>query len=197
MPDPTAADLRAQMLPELPGGLVAHIDRVVELAGDLAARHGLDVELARLMGQGHDLLRAVRGPELLHRAEQRGMAIDPVERDEPVLLHGPLAAIELRERFGIEDERVLHAIRWHTTGHPDYPPEAWAMFVADKVEPRKLVKRPKRLGPVRKAAERSLKAAALTYLDLVLRDAVKKGWQLHPKAVETRNALIRRGVRSG
>jgi len=197
MTNPTAEDLRERMAPELPEGLVAHIDRVVELAGDLAARHGLDVELARLMAQGHDLLRAVRGPELLHRAEQRGMAIDPVERDEPVLLHGPLGAIELRERFGVEDERVLDAIRWHTTGHPDYPPEAWAMFVADKVEPRKLAKRPKRLGPVRKAAERSLEAGALTYLDLVLRDAVKRGWQLHPMAVETRNALLRRGVRSG
>ena len=197
MTKPTAEALRERMAPELPEGLVAHIDRVVELAGDLAARHGLDVELARLMAQGHDLLRAVRGPDLLHRAEEREMAIDPVERDEPVLLHGPLGALELRERFGVTDERVLDAIRWHTTGHPDYPPEAWAMFVADKVEPRKLAKRPKRLGPVRKAAERSLEAGALTYLDLVLRDAVKKGWQLHPMAVETRNALIGRGVRSG
>ena len=196
MASTTVSDLRALMAPELPDRLVAHIDRVVELTGDLAARHGLDVELARLMAQGHDLLRAVRGPELLHRAEQREMAIDPVERDEPVLLHGPLGAIELRERFGIEDERVLDAIRWHTTGHPDYPPEAWAMFIADKVEPRKLARRPKRLGPVRKAAERSLEAGALTYLDLVLRDASRQGLQLHPMAVETRNALIRRGLHS-
>ena len=190
-------DLRERMAPELPERLVAHIDRVVELAGDLAARHGLDVELARLMAQGHDLLRAVRGPDLLHRAEQREMAIDPVERDEPLLLHGPLGAIELRERFGLDDGLVLHAIRWHTTGHPNYPPEAWAMFIADKVAPRKLAKRPKRLGPVRKAAERSLEAGALTYLDLVLRDASRRGLPLHPMAVETRNVLIRRGVRAG
>ncbi len=121
------------------------------------------------------------------------MAIDPVERAEPVLLHGPLGALELCERFGVREESVLHAVRWHTTGHPDYGPEAWAFFVADKAEPQKVQRWPA-LQRVRDAAERSLEAAALAYLDLGVERAVAERWQIHPMATLARNALLERGA---
>lgn len=172
--------------------MAAHIDRVVELADQLARRHLLDVAAVRLAAQGHDLLRSVPPAELLARAEARGLAIDPVERSAPVILHGPLGALELEERFALQDRGVLEAIRWHTTGHPDYTPEAWAMFVADKVEPAKVERLPA-LRAVRDLAEQSLEAAALAYLDLRVREALELRQQLHPMATLARNALVRRG----
>ena len=185
--------LREAMLPELPASMAAHIDRVVELAEELARRHHLDVRQTRLAAQGHDLLRAVPPADLLARAETRGLTSDPVERAAPVILHGPLGALELEERFGLEDRAVLEAIRWHTTGHPDYTPEAWAMFVADKVEPSKVARTPA-LEPIRVLADESIEAAALTYLDFRLREAVADRQQIHPMAVLARNHLIRAGV---
>ena len=184
--------LRDQMLPELPASMAAHIDRVVALADELARRHGLDVVRVRLAAQGHDLLRAVPPEQLLARAEARGLAIDPVERAVPVLLHGPLAALELAERFGFEDHALLEAIRWHTPGHPDYSREAWLMFVADKVEPAKVDGNPA-LAPIRVLADRSLEAAALACLDLRLEEARSQGQQIHHMATLARNALIRAG----
>ncbi|MFA7249357.1 MAG: bis(5'-nucleosyl)-tetraphosphatase (symmetrical) YqeK [Dehalococcoidia bacterium] len=188
MPD---EDLRARMAPELPAGLLAHIDRVVAIADGLARWHGLDVARVRQAAQGHDLVRAVEPAELLRRAEARGLAIDPVERDEPVLLHGAIGALELAERFGVDDGRVHLAIWWHTTGHPDYDAEAWAMFLADKVDPHKVERWPA-LAEVRDLAETSLERAALRYLDLRLVQAVDRRWGVHPMATLTRNALLRR-----
>jgi predicted HD superfamily hydrolase involved in NAD metabolism len=182
--------LRERMLPELPASMADHIDRVVALADELAKRHGLDVARVRLAAQGHDLLRAVPPAELLERAEARGLPIDPVERAAPVMLHGPLGALELEERFGLDDAGVLHAIRWHTPGHPEYSREAWAMFVADKVEPEKVAATPA-LQPIRELADESLEAAALAYLDLRLEQAVSERLQVHPMATLSRNALIR------
>ncbi|MQA00303.1 MAG: HD domain-containing protein [Dehalococcoidia bacterium] len=184
-------ELRARMAPELPEGLLAHIDRVVEIADALARRHGLDVPRTRLAAQGHDLLRGLDDAEWLARAQARGWDIDPVEQAEPVLLHGPLGAEELCERFGVTDEQVLHAIRWHTPGHPDYTRESWAMFLADKVDPRKVERWPA-LAEVAERAEKSLEDAALAYLDLTLARAIEAGWQIHPMATLTRNALLRR-----
>ncbi|MGE3857928.1 MAG: bis(5'-nucleosyl)-tetraphosphatase (symmetrical) YqeK [Dehalococcoidia bacterium] len=184
-------ELRARMASELPPGMLAHIDRVVAIADELARAHGLDVARTRLMAQGHDLVRAVPAAELLRRAEARGIAIDPVERDEPVILHGPIGALELAERFEVTDAEVLFAIRWHTPGHPDYSPEAWAMFIADKVDPHKVERWPA-LAEVRTLAETSLEAAALRYLDLRLEEAVERRWSVHPMATVTRNALLRR-----
>jgi len=163
-------DLRARMAPELPPRMLKHIDRVVAIADELARAHGLDVARARLMAQGHDLVRAVPPEELLRRAEARGLEIDPVERDEPVILHGPIGALELAERFDVTDAEVLFAIRWHTPGHPDYTPEAWAMFIADKVDPHKVERWPA-LAEVRDLAAESLERAALRYLDLRVEEA--------------------------
>ncbi len=184
-------ELRERMAPGLPAGLVAHIDRVVLLASQLAARHGYDAALARLAAQGHDVARAAPPAELLARAEALGIAIDPVERAEPVLLHGPVGATELADRFGLADDTVLHAVWWHTTGHPDFGPEAWTMFVADKVEPDKVRRRPA-LRAIEELAATSIEQAALAYLDQLLRDVVERGWQLHPMANLARNALLAR-----
>jgi len=42
------------------------------------------------------------------------MAIDGFERRRPVVLHARLGAELARERFGVDDEAVLSAIRKHT-----------------------------------------------------------------------------------
>ncbi len=186
-----AAALRAAMRPELPPGLVEHIDRVVALAGPLATRHGLDVTRTLLAAQAHDLLRAVPPVELLRRAEAAGLPIDPIERAEPVLLHGPLGAHELASRGWMTDPLVLDAVRWHTTGHPAYLPEAWAVFVADKVDPHKVDRWPA-LAAVAELAETSLELAALAYLELNAARARREGWLPHPLAEATRLALRRR-----
>ena len=180
--------LRARMTAEVPDFMIAHIDRVVAAAEPLARRHGADVGRTLLAAQGHDLLRALTDAEWLARAEARGLELLPVERERPVLLHGPLGALELEERFGVEDELVLHAIRRHTTGDPAFGPEAWAMFVADKIEPAKLARRPE-LQRVIDLAEDSLEAAALAYLELEAERSVREGFTLHPHAIVTREAL--------
>lgn len=186
-----ASKLRAEMALSLPAGLIEHIDRVVELAEALCSAHRGDIALARLMAQAHDVARAVPPPELLARSEELGLPIDPVDRVEPVLLHGPVGAVELYERYGVRDDRVLHAVHWHTSGHAEYGLEAWATFVADKVEPHKVARWPA-LARVRDEADRSLEGAARIYLDLLLRKALDEGWRIHPAAILARNELLAR-----
>ena len=189
-------ELRAHMAPELPARLLAHIDRVVELAAELARLHGADLPRTLLAAQGHDLLRAWRKRELLAEAERRGLDIDPVDRVRPVLLHGPLGALHLEERFGIHDTAVLDAVRWHTFGDAGFGIEAWAVFVADKAEPAKLARTPALQRVLDLARGSTLRAAALAYLELNAEQAAREGWPLHPRALATAAAL-REGPRAG
>ena len=187
-----AGGLRERMRPELPPAMAAHIDRVVALARELAALHALPEERAALAAQGHDLLRAVPAAELLRRAERRGLALLDVERERPVVLHGVLGALELGERFGVSDRGVLDAIRWHTTGHPSYPDWAWAMFVADKVEPEKAARWPALRSveaEARSGRPGALRDAAARYLRLSLARQRERREPVHPLAVETLSAL--------
>ena len=189
--EPDYLALRGRMAPEVPTRLLAHIARVVALTERLARRHGADLAPALRAAQTHDLLRALPEAELLARAEARGLEVLPIERAHPVLLHGPLGALELAERFRLRDPIVLDAVRYHTTGHPSFGPEAWAMFVADKAEPKKVEAWPALL-QVLDLASGSLEAAALAYLDLSAERARIEGWPLHPLAEQTRAALLHR-----
>ncbi len=185
-------ELRAQLAEVCPPRLMEHMDRVVVIADELARRWGMNVDLARYMAQAHDVVRHLADEEWLVRAAQYGIAVGEVERASPVLLHGPVGAEELRRTFGVTDPRVLQAVWWHTPGHPDYPPEAWAMFIADKVEPRK-AKRWKALKKVhRDALEQGVEAGALRYVELRIRQALREGYVVQPQMLTTRNALLTR-----
>ncbi|MGE3961150.1 MAG: HD domain-containing protein [Dehalococcoidia bacterium] len=185
-------ELRCRLAEVCPPRLMEHMDRVVAVADELARRWGLDVALARYMAQAHDVVRHLSDEEWLARAAEYGIEPSEVERAAPVLLHGPVGAEDLRRRFGVSDPRVLHAVWWHTPGHPDYPPEAWAMFIADKVEPKK-AKRWKALKKVhRDALDVGLEAAALRYVELRLKEGLREGYLLQPEMLVTRNALLAR-----
>ena len=180
-----------QALDALPKGLRAHILRVEAEALRLAGRHGVDAERASLAALGHDLVRHLPGDELLALAKRYGLQPDAIERAEPVLLHGPVAARMLVEEYGIEDAGIVAGVDCHTTARAGMAPLEQVLFVADKIEPHKLEREP-RMAAVRAKAEWNLSAGVLEYLNWSIESAVHQGWLLHPRTLEARNELLGR-----
>lgn len=168
-----------QEMASRPPGLVAHVERVLVEALDLAARWDLDHERVELATWGHDLFRAHSPGEQLHLARECGIVIDPVDEMEPVLLHGPLAAVVLRERFAVDDEEVLAAVRDHTLGAPEMPILAKVILIADKVERRKRARAPV-FREIRRLARRDLDTALLCWSDWKWVEERERGWTSHP-----------------
>ena len=113
----------------------AHMQRVSELLRGWALASGCpdrDVVRWAALGYLHDVLREAP-PEQL-----RGI-VPPAFRDLPgSILHGPAGAVRLREE-GVDDPEFLHAVAFHTLGHPDLGPAGRALYAADFLEPgRKL-----------------------------------------------------------
>ncbi len=111
-----------------------HILRVTAVLEGLAKRHGLDEHLSRWAGFGHDLARECSRPHLLAEAKRLGVRVGPVDEEEPLLLHGPVAAAWLKAA-GAGDESVWQAISLHTTAGPRMTALAKALYIADGVEP--------------------------------------------------------------
>jgi predicted HD superfamily hydrolase involved in NAD metabolism len=114
-----------------------HSVRVARCAETLARRHGVDSRKARLAGMLHDLARLYTPERLLADSKARGFAIDPAEREHPMLLHARLGAAIARESFGIEDPEVLSAIEKHTTGAEVMSPLDCVVYLADTLEPNR------------------------------------------------------------
>ena len=120
-----------------PAGLRRHVERVLVEALDLARRFDVDGDRVELAVWGHDLFRAHAPAELLALAREAGVPIAPEDEAEPVLLHGPIAAVVLRERFAVTDDDAIAAVRDHTLGLAEMPIIAKVILIADKVEERK------------------------------------------------------------
>jgi len=105
------------------------------MAARLARAHGEDVDRARDAGLLHDLARLYSADRLLRELAERGLAIDAFERANPVVLHARLGAELARERFGVDDEAVLSAIRKHTLAGAVMSPLDAIVYLADGLEP--------------------------------------------------------------
>ena len=184
----TEAALRAAV-DALPRGLREHVLRVVEEARRLAQRYGLDEERVTIAALGHDLARAYTPAELLRQAVEAGLEVSDVERREPILLHGPLGARLMAERFGVGDEELLAAARHHPTARAGMGAIERLVVVADKIEPHK-ARDDAALAEARGLADKSIDAALRTILDRQVARAVERGWPLHPDTVAARNELV-------
>ena len=151
-------------LQQRPRGLVRHVERVLAEALPLARSWNADEERVELAVWGHDLFRSERPAEQLRLAGEVGVEIDADSRDYPILLHGPIAAVVLRERFGITDEEALAAVRDHTAGLDQMSLLAKVLLIADKIEANKRRGVPE-LAAARELASRDLDTAILCWAD--------------------------------
>jgi len=173
----------------LPDKLRAHIYRVRDVGLELAVRHGIDEERAELAILGHDVARAAKKNEILRLADQFGMSTLDIERRAPVTLHGPVGAELLRHEDGIDDEEILAAVRWHTTGHHSLGRLGMLVFIADKLEPRKITSYPYQ-GELRHIANESLSQAVLEFLCRETALRLQSRRPVHPASVSAINALL-------
>lgn len=95
----------------------------------------VDREKAVIAGLLHDMCKAKPQAEMLAAAESYGIQVNETQRKRPTLLHGRVAAEEVRRELGIADDEVYEAIAWHVTGKPGIGPLALSLYFADFSEP--------------------------------------------------------------
>ncbi len=150
-----------------------HSLRVARLAVRLARRYGVDPDRAWVAGLMHDLARELSPEEASFWISR----LPPEEREkDPVLLHGPVASLMLKEK-GIGDPEVWEAVSLHTTGAPGMGLLALVVYVADHAEPGRSCRGAE---AARNVAFRDLRRAALLLMEESLRYLESRGQPVHP-----------------
>lgn len=106
-----------------------------EAAKAIAVRCGYDEERAYFAGLVHDCAKNLAFEKQLELVKRAPFKLIEGETDNAKILHAPAGAVLARENFGIEDEEILSAIRWHTLGHVGMTMLEKIIFLADKIEP--------------------------------------------------------------
>ena len=114
-----------------------HTMGVVKTAKKLAGRWQADEKKAMTAALLHDCAKDY--PEQMKRrfCKEFHVPIDPVMDQAIDLCHGPLGAEVARREYGVTDEEVLNAIRYHTTGRPEMTKLEQIIFIADYIEPNR------------------------------------------------------------
>lgn len=162
-----------------------HVERVVETIVRLANQHGLPPEPARTAAWLHDLAREWPRDRLLDAT--KFVEVPDGFAAVPALLHGPIAAHIGRVEYGILDEEILDAVRYHTTGRPDMTQLDLLLFVADAIEPGRHYPG---VEEIRKWANVSLEQAAKRSLDGTVAYLLHADKPLFPLTIVARNALL-------
>ncbi len=160
-----------------------HAHRVAAEAVALAERFGAAADLAELAGLLHDLCRELPDAEILNAARRYGIPVGPVEARRPrKILHGPVAAAELRE-LGVADD-VCRAIALHTVGDAGMSVLEKVVYLADYVEPSRDFPG---VDEVRALARTSLEGAVGAAARLSLLDIIRRGRGVVPSALALYN----------
>ena len=93
------------------------------------------IKKAEIAGLLHDCAKCIDNDKKLRICEKNKIPYSSFEANHPYLLHGKVGAHIAKTKFGIHDEDILHAITWHTTGHPDMSLLEKIIFIADYIEP--------------------------------------------------------------
>ena len=128
-------ELIRAMQKELKYSRFIHSLGVAFTAASLAERYGVDMHKAETAGILHDCAKYVDVEKMESLCVKNGLPVTEMERGSAALLHSKAGSILARTKYGIEDEEILNAIRYHTTGRPAMTLLEKIIFISDYIEP--------------------------------------------------------------
>ncbi|MCL2209947.1 MAG: nicotinate (nicotinamide) nucleotide adenylyltransferase [Treponema sp.] len=111
-----------------------HSRNTALLARDLCRRFSLDQDAGYIAGIAHDLCKQFDPKQMTKLAKSDRRPISALEKEKPSLLHGRAAAILLKERYCINNNDILEAVAFHTSGRENMSSLAKVIYIADKAE---------------------------------------------------------------
>ncbi len=113
-----------------------HTEGVRKTAIKLARQYGADEKKAEIAALFHDMYRGVPEKTMNYYVKSLGLADKYL--DNRNLAHGKVAAIIMQRDFDIEDQDIINAVSYHTTGRAGMSLLEEVIYLADAIEPNRM-----------------------------------------------------------
>lgn len=166
-----------------------HSIRVANTAVDIIEKNELkvDKEKAILAGILHDCAKISDKDILLKLVGEYNIKLDEVLIVNIELIHSILGAEIARKKYKIEDEDILNAIVYHTTGRACMSELEKVIFLADFIEPMRNFSGVER---ARILAYTDIDEAVLYSLNHTVKYLIEKNLVISIESIEARNYLL-------
>lgn len=172
---------------QMPEKRYIHTLGVMETAINLAEKYQANVKKAEMAAIFHDYAKFRSKKEMEKIIIEQNMPKQLLDFHSE-LWHAPVGAYLVRLEAGIDDEDILQAIRYHTTGNKDMKLLDKIVFLADYIEPGR--KFPG-VDDVRETANENLNQAVIMALKNTIKFLLDKNQRIYPDTLETYNTLVR------
>ena len=166
---------------------VKHVLGCRDTAVELAKAWGADPVDAGRAGLLHDITKALDGELQLTLCGAYGKLLDDFSRKYPKTLHALTGSLVARRIFG-ENNAVVSAIEFHTTGKADMSLLEAIIYVADYMEPNRDFPGVERL---RELAYTDIRGALKLGLEMTLEHLKEQGGEVSPASRQALDYLNR------
>lgn len=164
-----------------------HSLEVAKSAEQLAEKYGYDAQKAYLMGLLHDITKEADAGETLALAQKYAISMTQLEKDNKKLWHAITGAGYIKNELGIDDDEILTAVRYHTTGRMGMSLGEKILFIADFISSDRTYDG---VESMRQKAQISLETAMLEGIEFTITELVEKHAPVHPDTFNAYNDII-------
>ncbi|MBS7359753.1 MAG: bis(5'-nucleosyl)-tetraphosphatase (symmetrical) YqeK [Oscillospiraceae bacterium] len=164
-----------------------HSLNVADSARELAEIYGGDEALSYTAGLIHDCCKDMAPGLQLSYMLGNGLDLSTIEINAHKLYHAICGSLFIQKEFGIENQDVINAVKYHTTGRKDMSLLEKIVFVADFISAERDYPD---VDIMRKKAKTSLDEAIAYGLGFTIKELVDKGVPIHPNTVDAYNDAI-------
>ena len=164
-----------------------HSLNVADSSRELARLYGYDEEIAYTAGLIHDCCKDTpSGKQLAYMLENRA-DLSEIEISTPKLYHAMCGSIYIKKEFGIENEDMINAVRYHTTGRKGMSLLEKIVFIADFISAERDYDG---VEIMREKAAKSLDEAIVEGLGFTIKDLIDRERVVHPDTVDAYNEAM-------
>ncbi|MEK4486538.1 bis(5'-nucleosyl)-tetraphosphatase (symmetrical) YqeK [Psychrobacillus sp. FSL H8-0484] len=177
-----------QMKDRMPEKRYIHTRGVALTAIHLAEKYGEDTAKAEIAGILHDSVKYADKEWL--RAKILSEKMDPnLLNFHHELWHAPVGSYVAKNEFNIDDEDVLQAIKYHTTGRANMSPLEKIIYISDMIEPSRNFPG---VDLLREKAEKDLEDAMISCIHHSITFLIGKKQPVFPDSFHCYNDLIQK-----
>lgn len=163
-----------------------HVMSVAQYAADLSHHHGIDAYDAYVAALAHDCTKYMDDRAQQDYFEKHGIALTPDERECPKIWHQISGAHFAKTVFGIRNDDIINAVRYHTTGRAGMSKLEKLICLADSIEPRRDYAGVEKM---RDTAAHDLNAALLLSFDRLIEYIKERGLAMNVQTLAARDCL--------
>lgn len=165
-----------------------HSLNVAECAKEMSKIYDVDENKAYVASLLHDCAKCLTNEQMNEYLNKYNIELDEYEKNNRALSHAILGYFVAKHEFNIDDEEILNAIKYHTTGNENMTLLEKVIYIADLIEKDRKFEGVEELRNLVYKGE--LDKAILTSLNNTIKIVINRNQLIHPRTINARNYLV-------